>query len=341
MDISCAFGAFGENMLTTQTGPEQKTLNEPVDLLGIKVYQPNLKWDQYHIYDAQLAYWNAAEQWFPADQKLIFRGTMENGKVNDLRPVRVLSQKFELFPNEELKTRLDKWAGAAGYDYYQDDRYSAYSKDKNAAFFTYLPKGESNGSYFITGQDSVKVGFLARNSVDGTVGFGLDLFTYRGLCYNGSIVTTRIGDTEGNLGTSRWDLHTNAREQGAQLAHKHTKGLEDVLDRLDDHMEDLRNLGDQLINYYKNLTQLKLNEEMANRLAASPLPQYALPFEVDTKSDKGIRKPILTESVKNKTLWDAYNDVTHGLWFNQKMDSKSKYSMYAHLHRAMEIKVAA
>lgn len=253
----------------------------------------------------------------PSNQKVIFR------KNGELEFVKILSTDYELFPNEELKERLDGWAGENGYSIFKDSR---AGKNGHGRFLIYLPNDIEKDNYGVGHswagtEDKVRVGFAARNSIDGSIGFGLDVFTFRKLCNNGVIVMA-----DNSRSTLRAGKATTA-----SIEHKHTPNLVAFLDKLGEHMERLRGIGEQVIAYYDQLAQVQINEEIARALASTYIPKKYLPYEVDEQG-----KPKLDTIKGRKDMWSIYNDFTKGIWHNDSSDMKSRFEYFNALHNTLQ-----
>jgi len=261
------------------------------------------------------------EEYQPSNYKLITRG-------DAVRPdlVAIVSRGYELFPNEELAKVMATWAQRNGYRRYEDARYSFVGSGGHAVFLAYLPEDEKAGSYYVTKGDLVRVGFCARNSIDASVGFGLDVFTYRGTCWNGSIVTSKEGQRA-------WTAKDLGKAAEANLSHRHTVGLRGLIEGLNAHVEELRHIGESVITYYKRLAQERLSQKIADALAHTIIPAKCLPWETGKN-----KQPIVDT---RKTLWDTYNSLTQAIWHNAKTDMRTKWLYFGALHQTLTREVPA
>ena len=114
------------------------------------------------------------------------------------------------------------------------------------------------------------------------MGFGIDLFTYRLICSNGAVVKT--GDLE------------------IKAYWKHTKHLELDVNALKTTILQIVDRGKAILDNYRALTALKLNQEIAERLAER-LPKKYLPEYIKAVEDK-------IEILKPATLWEVYDSIT-------------------------------
>jgi hypothetical protein len=247
--------------------------------------------------------------------------------------IAILSREYELYPNEELVKTMDKWTVENHYKRYEDARYSFTSGSGNAVFLTFLPRDEEVGSYFIGDRkDKVRLGFVARNSIDGSVGFGLDVFTFRGICYNGSIVMNEAG-------LRAWNPYQVSQNATAKLKHRHTKGLTEVIEHLDTQIEQLHIVGEQVIAYYRHLATVKLNQVIAEHLAETMIPEkYFQKTGITFEKEKDKKGKITSEKVvveQNKDMWTVYNDLSASIWHQTTTDMRSKFQYFNNLHGAL------
>jgi len=301
---------------------------ETVQEFTVKIGAYSRKWERYGLLEAPLLSHNQISNTDePTGRKLIVRET--NGEKQLAVPP--VSEAYYLLPNEEVRARFDQWAKAGGFELYDDSRYTFTSRTGNAAFLCYLPKGEEIGSYFVTPRDRVQLGFCARNSIDGSTGFGVDVFTYRGLCTNGSIVLNQEG-------RRAFSFRAASEAARARLYAHHTANLEEVFGNLHEHLAKLAHAGESVISFYRRLTEIELNQEIAEALTGSGLPQRVLPWEV--KEDK-------VTNVPRMNLWQTYNTITggddnaSGIWHNTKAAMPTKVAQFNALHSTLEAVIKA
>jgi hypothetical protein len=308
---------FGQTFeLVSQSPKEKKNTIEPSGFIRLATAWPDRTWENYGLSQATLLTWSKGTGWQKSRHKLILRDLL------DPKLVAVVGEDYFLFPNEEVDRLMGEWAQKNHYKLYEDSRYSFSSRNGNAVFRCYLPEDEQIGSYFIGGRrDQVRTGFTVRNSIDGTMGFGVDLFTFRGLCTNGSIVYT----PQGSRAFSARELK-NATE--ASLYARHSKSLSNVINQFDAYINDLQEAGKAIADYYTQLAETKLNERIAKKLMESQLPKAYLPFEI-RKEDQ---RPLFDSY---KDMWETYNDITAAIWHNTKADMRTKYAYFNELHKTL------
>jgi hypothetical protein len=288
---------------TTATEKGRVEQSEVLEDVTLKIAKLNAEWKKYNLYSGQLVL-KDSDGYKLSNNKIVFRDlpTQQSPTIN---LIQVLGSEYRVYANEEVEKGADQWASENGFKPY--DKYTHISKSGNAIFRTYLPNDEYRGSYNITDKDSVKLGFCVRNSIDGTVGFGLDTFTYRGVCANGSIM---------------------GRANEAGVYHKHTMGLTDIINSFKVYVDEAMKAGEQVISYYRLLVTIPLDEKLARVLTKTPIPKKYLPFSLNTD-----KLPVLPTKTMN--MWEVYNTLTQNIWHSDRTDIRSKYLYFNHLHSAL------
>ena len=291
--------------------------------LTLRVGQISSQWANYGLLETPLllSKGGAYEQ---SKYKLILKAEQEK-PGSEL--IAILSKEYELFPNEELAKVMERWATDNGFKRNEDSRYTYKGSGGNAQFLTYLPKDEQKGSYYIGNRrDEVRLGFCARNSIDGSVGFGLDVFTFRGLCWNGAIVMSAKGERAFNP-------YQISEKAEAKLHHKHTSGLQEIVKNLDRYVEQLHQAGEGVIAYYRHLATQRFNIEIAEALNKTVLPKKYLEHN-GTMTFEENKKKIAGIDAK-ADCWSVYNNLTEAIWHNAKTDMRSKFQYFAQIHSVL------
>lgn len=307
---------------TSQTGwidgasvaPESKPSEaaipiEPTDSIIYNVYKVNQEWAKYHLFSA-LGISKGPQGWYETGEQAIFRALPSGERFH----IKTVGKRYELYPNEELQERLDAWANANGFKRHFKQAFNYGGSNGNALYLTYLPADEQLGSYFIRDEsDPVRFGFAARNSIDGSVSFGLDSFSFRGLCTNGNI-----------FGVSKQESHTK----------RHTKALRELIKNLNPLVSDLMTQADQLASFYQALAKLELKQKEAETLAQSYLPSKYLPFQTEVEEKQRIvvladGRPVLeqkegSDTDKGADLWSIFNNINGRIWHGEKADMQTK-----------------
>jgi len=247
-----------------------------------------------------------------AEPKIVYNGEPTGFKaiVKGDTLVKVLTDRYHLFPNEEALKVANKAAELSGLHPFQaetpgmrgEDHIVYGNKDfKMRALYTV------DGDKKVDG-DLVNVGVNVYNAIDGTSSFGAGLFTYRSMCSNGVIF-------------GKHDIKT--------VRHAHTKGLITLIEELKSTIVLLMEQGVDLVASYRRMAQERINEDLAKRLRNSHLTKKALPYFIH---EDEAELPDLTQ-------WELYNDITEAIWHNLKTGLKSKTFQFNILHQIMPIKL--
>ena len=308
---------------TAETTTEAATTDRTVNL---RLTDVNTKWNKYGGLEEGTLLMGKEGNFTKSRIKLIYRNPFNEGEP--IQPVHAATPDYFLLPNEELERVMGQsWAETNGYRIHDKGQ----SRTGNAVFLTYVPKDDYNGSYFIEGEDYIQLGFTAHNSIDESVGFGLGSFTYRGLCWNGCIREPR---------------------KGASIYQKHTKGLADTIGNLNERVAEIMEIGLQVVAYYRQLTKVELNLDIAKALAEpaqrGQLPKRYLPFawEFDNATKRATgdllvkdNMPVLLQDKlvdKGTNMWSIYNNVTEAIWHNTLSDAQSKFGYFQTFHNTLE-----
>lgn len=298
-------------MIGTKTPINEETIRQAEEKLGIqngymrlKIGKVNPEWSQFNLFEIPVEITGETGEgcvgFKPSDYKLIVKAT-----ENEPTVVHIPKKDYVLLPNAVVQDTVTSLAKERGYSLYADDRYSRYTHDGNGMILCYLPP-DYNGSAFAE-KEQLKIGFAVRNSINGSMGFGFDLFSYRGLCENGSIV---------------------GRKDQASLYARHVRTLADIIDKgLDRFLEDIMNKGEQLLSFYESLQSIALNKERAQIILNSKLPKKML-------STWTIDEGVVRE-VPHMNMWEMYNASTNFIWHNAKTDIRTKKVYFDKLHIAV------
>lgn len=137
------------------------------------------------------------------------------------------------------------------------------------------------------GGDKVQVGVMIRNSIDGTTSFGGDIFTYRSRCANGAIIGKK------NLGS---------------FSVKHVGQYDRLVAVFRAQLNRAFDLSVKVKQFYMKAAEVKINQEIAESLIKTKLPQKFLPDFIKVEK----KATILQD--KNRTVWDGFNEITDKAW---------------------------
>jgi hypothetical protein len=158
--------------------------------------------------------------------------------------------------------------------------------------------------------ENLYLGIQMRNSEDGRLSFGVDLFTFREACSNGAII--RSGHLE------------------VKTLFKHTKQLEVEEAKIFQMIHGLRDLGEAVLERYREMMKVKLNEEIFEGLKRIPKKYFPEVFQA---------KELRADLIEATTEWELYNDLTRNIWHNKKTSMFTKRVLNNFINRAFEIGV--
>ena len=206
---------------------------------------------------------------------------------------------FRLIPNE---VALEVANSVAAKRSFKQDRVE-YGKGGLSVYASYIsedrPKEVKVG-------DLVAVGFQMKNSIDGSTGYRFSGYTLRLACTNGMTVP----------------------EKGNAISLSKLSDMKQLISQADDAMEPLLVGLNEQLETYRRWTQIDLNMQLANILAAS-LPRKYLPFVDFTKKSRAV------VGFQHMTVWDAFNRITDPLT-HTKLEARHRDWFRARLNRAIE-----
>jgi len=246
------------------------------------------------------------------EQKVPFKAIIKEIKGKQ-RVISIVGRGYKLLPNSLVHEAVVQLSEMFGLRMMKQSRYQLIYGGRTV----YHTDEKSHRAYWTMvfperykiGGDNIQLGVQIRNSEDGSMGFGVDLFTFRLVCKNGAVV--RTGDLE------------------IRAYWKHTKGLKLDLNALKTTIVQIVDRGKAILDNYRALTALKLNQEIAERLAER-LPKKYLPEYIKAKEQK-------IELLKPATLWEVYNDITRLVWHSEKASMFTKRNLFRELHNILEI----
>jgi len=236
-------------------------------------------WQEYNIAEKYLNYEGITTK---------YKGIIKNNKLAAL-----VSKRYTVIPNELLKEEIVPLIEQFGYQQL-DSPAKPISENRYLQYFI-DPKLHNIGN------DTIKLGLLLRNSIDGSISLGLEGFTYRTLCSNGMIAGkgTVYSFTKKHMGDAKEIL--NGLEEGVALVNK---SLLQVLEK------------------YDHLMRKRFETNQYNQL------KDALP------------KKLIIGTVKflnTGTEWQAFNEVSANVWHNHKINQSRQYSSMQVINRVFEI----
>jgi len=128
------------------------------------------------------------------EQRVPFKAIIKEIKGKP-RVISIVGRGYKLLPNQLVHEAVVQLSEMFGLRMMKQSRHqliyggrTVYHTDEKShrAYWTMVfPK-----RYKIDGRDKIQLGVQIRNSEDGSMGFGIDLFTFRLVCSNGAVVKT-------------------------------------------------------------------------------------------------------------------------------------------------------
>jgi hypothetical protein len=275
--------------------------------MKMELGQSSQKWVQYELFDTPLLY-NGE----PSEYKTI----VQNDEL-----VAIVGKDYELLPNEEAVKLADEAAGLAGmvpFDEFTGDWFIRMGDHviKNGAKVHALYA--INKPYHI-GKDKMHLGVGVHNSIDGSMGFGAGVFTFRNACANMVFAGMR-GYEQGF-------------DQRATLDHiyqKHTSGLRPIAENLEKVILGLMEKAGDIIASYEEMARRRVTLELLEKIKKSGIREKVLPDYLKTEKDAPLEVPDISE-------WVLYNDITEKVWHNPDRGLDAKLWQFKALHKIMPI----
>lgn len=256
-------------------------VSSEAEIIDLSLGPRSTQWEQYGIHEAPILLEGTDQKERESKQyKAILRKD---------RLTAIVSTKYTLYPNEEAIKDINEAIAGTSFHPHQEK----FSRNGNAIYKTYL---SDDWKREVEVGDIVQLGFMLRNSIDGSTGFGIELFSYRLVCKNGAVAP---GAALGRI--SRMHVGDFSR---AML------GLKEQIFRL-------MQVGEDLIQTYRKWTQIRINQKLAEVLAKSAIPNKYLPDYIDVTKEGSI------SLLQTPTLWTVFNDVTQAVWHNNKLQPQT------------------
>jgi len=235
--------------------------------------------------------------------------------------VKMLSQKYEVIPNEDVVKVTDAIAskitleGQAAVPLTKMEDHQWFHTKPNNHVITNSEQTQAIAMYvfpkkYDVGGKSINLGFIARNSIDGKWAFSASLMSFRQICQNvmmhlaRSRNLTKVSDAEFTL-----DIQKNQIQNITSVSKRHTKALgENDLELVKSSIEGVIESGLKTIEQYRNLVNLKMNQEVANTIAKYVPKSITKELDWISLDDK-----TKVNFDQKATQWDAFNDITENL----------------------------
>lgn len=263
-----------------------------------------------------------------------------------------VTDRYKLLPNEEAVSAANEVAQRVGAEPFHEfdgdwfaqlDDHVYQDSERRRVHAAYAwQTGEIGG-------DDMEYGFIVHNSIDGSLGFRVGLFSFRHACMN--MMLMGISQMPENVESEREVLNETAR--------KHTQGLD--LDNLEAIIEGTLVLVDDVHDAYQSFADTAISEAQVDallrkaeksRLSGDDLPDWmggieeALDDARDNESldgeheglDPERRQAIVADSTPDDLpVWDVYNSVSENLWHDDGTNDMTKQRKMRHLHRVFPV----
>lgn len=288
---------------------------------GFQVGQPDDRWNEkYGIQTYPLKYLKEVSPGEVLSTKMP-TGTKWSAVTLRGKPIYVARSQYRVLPNEEAKIVADKAADLVGaVPIEQTDLFRGKSETyvqkqyQMRAIYVFPEKVQINGG------DKLDYGFVVRNSIDGTMSFGVGGFTFRQICTNAVLFGYKGLGIERTLDT---------------LYKRHTKSLIELMDEklLKNEIILSAEATQELMRHYRQWNQIQLEEDMAKRIVKKlELPKRYIPAYINVDEKEPTR---VQQLLNHPSVWEFYNNVTDPIWHNEDLGIEGKEHMYDKLHKVL------
>lgn len=256
---------------------------------------------------------------------LIFKG--------DTRIAHV-SPDYELFPNEyalAAGNEVAKEIGAVPWDQYGGDwfvkaesnvLYAGRHNSQMHALYAFQDDEKSKPMEFeIRKGDKIQMGFSLHNSIDGRMGLGAGIWTFRHACQNMFFMGFK------GRGMSFDDRNVLAYFYKSHVTEMSKEQLKAIILRVVD-------AGIASIAALRAMDERKLTQAKAERLVKIIGMERAIECMPYVEIDEKDKVTLLPEAA-SVTDYDAWNDVTYAITQASEMNTKIKMKRYAKIQRVL------
>lgn len=299
-----------------------KKKSEPVTIVqdesGIS---ENLRqeWKQYGIKSVNLIY-----NGIPSQRQLI---------VRDGEPIEVFTDRYQLLPNQEMLQIADKMAtvfkakpahlAPRDWFYMKPKDHVIYNKKQTQCAAIYL----FDAKYEVAKDDFVKLGFVCRNSIDGTTAFSVAAFDFRTICENmmmhiasAQMFQNARGDYLGLADSQLEKIRDHQTQTIAAIVKKHTQKLQPEF--VQASFQTVIEKAKEILKHYRQMTKLKMTQEKAQRILDVMPTSVSTSLEwLEDNYDKDKWK--IKKVPSGLTDWEAFNSITETLTKGKKLSFKS------------------
>lgn len=313
---------------------------------GISVGEPEQVWEEYGLEILPVLHNNddIGQRWI-----------QRNGEF-----VASVTDQYRLLPNEHAVETANEVAdelGAVPFSEFGGDWFIKLDEHvfqdeegrRAHALYAWDDPVDIDGS-----GDEVQLGFAIHNSIDGSMGFRVGLFTFRHACANMVF-----------MGIDREGMNFDQRDVLRHSSQKHTQSLD--VENLHAWIEDTVGWGEVVIDAYQTWTEhrpsasaiedLLMRAQRGYLSVQRDLPgwmQDALESLEEAEERAAENQQLIGEQYEGglppearanlieasmpeaETVWDVYNDLTEYIWHNPSTNDQSKMQKMKHVHRVLD-----
>jgi len=236
--------------------------------------------------------------------------------------VSIVRRGYELLPNEEavgIADQAAKLAGLVPFDKFTGEwfvrmsNHVIYDRSAHRVHALYA----LNQDYDVNGE-KMHLGVGVHNSIDGTLGFGCGIFTFRTACANMVLA-----------GLPEYSQSFDQRKTLEHVYKRHTASLKPLLEDVGGVILRVMERAGDVLHSYRRMAKEKVTDELIDRILNSRLSRKTLPGYL---LEEEVTIPDLSK-------WQLYNDITELIWHNQGSGLKTKTFQFKTLHSIMPLMV--
>jgi len=253
---------------------------------------------------------------------VVFNGIVTGTKaiVKDSKLVNFVGKHYKVLPNEEAVKISDIAAQSAGFKTFDQFGGNWFAKLNNHTIYDrsgYRVHAlySSDQSYDVNGE-KMYLGVGIHNSIDGKMGFGAGIFTFRNACSNMVFA-----------GMKGWHMDFDQRKTLEYIYTKHMGiQFDQVVSNLSETILTVFERAKEMLSWYQEMYYRDATLELFKKLKDQRhIPKKVLPAYIVEDDQK-----TLVEL--KKTQWEVYNDLTQKIWHNPKSDITSKTLQFNKIH---------
>lgn len=267
------------------------------------------RWGEYNLHELPLIYNNE-------DTK--YKAIVKGGEL-----ISIVSNRYRLLPNEEAVKIADEAATLCELVPFSDFTGPWLTR---MGEHTILENNKVHALYALetpykVNDDNVYLGVGVHNSIDGSMGFGCGVFTFRVAC--------------ANMVFAGFRGYTQMFDQRKTIRHiyqKHTSGLEPIMENLKETILGVMENALDILESYKRMARETVTKELIKSIKENTqISEKLLPTYLEAELD--------TLKLEDFTVWDLYNDLTANIWHNVGTSLHTKINQYQQIHRLMPLTV--